>query len=74
MYDLSASHHCPLLSFAIQLVMKEGHEDEVANIGGPLANYFMVRLPRHLCMRTYTVWYTLGERPLHIWSVGWAAQ
>ena len=43
-YDLSAKHHCTLLTYAIQLIMNQGHEDEVASIGGALANYFTVRL------------------------------
>ena len=42
MYDLSAGHHCGLLSYAIQQIMLHGHEAEVANIGAPLAAYFMV--------------------------------
>lgn len=42
MYDLSASHHCGLLSYAIQQIMMHGNEAEVASIGAPLAAYFMV--------------------------------
>ncbi|KAK9792965.1 hypothetical protein WJX73_001348 [Symbiochloris irregularis] len=41
-YDLSAKHHCALLSYAIQQIMKHGHESEVASVGAPLAAYFMV--------------------------------
>ena len=42
MYDLSAKHHCALLSYAIQQIMNKGHETEVASVGAPLAAYFMV--------------------------------
>lgn len=41
-YELSAKHHCALLSYAIQQIMKQGHETEVASVGAPLAAYFMV--------------------------------
>ncbi|MEW5303058.1 MAG: hypothetical protein WDW38_001373 [Sanguina aurantia] len=42
-YELSAEHRNSLmLTFAIQKIMKQGHQDEVANMGSSLASYFMV--------------------------------
>jgi hypothetical protein len=42
-YDLSAKHHnCLLLNYAIQKILRAGHEDEVASIGSSLASYFGV--------------------------------
>ena len=42
-YALSAKHHnCLLLNYAIQKILRQGHEDEVASIGSSLASYFGV--------------------------------
>ncbi|KAF8064640.1 FPS1 [Scenedesmus sp. PABB004] len=42
-YDLSASHrNSLLLNYAIQRILKQGHEDEVSMVGGSLASYFEV--------------------------------
>ena len=42
-YELSAKHHnCLLLNYAIQKILRQGHEDEVASIGSSLASYFGV--------------------------------
>ena len=43
MYELSARHrNCLLLNYAIQRILKAGHEDEVAGVGSSLASYFGV--------------------------------
>ena len=43
MYELSASHRgCLLLNYAIQKVLRAGHESEVAGVGASLASYFGV--------------------------------
>ena len=42
-YDLSTQHrNCLLLNYAIQRILKAGHEDEVASVGSSLASYFGV--------------------------------
>mmetsp|Transcript_10122 Transcript_10122/g.21655 ORF Transcript_10122/g.21655 Transcript_10122/m.21655 type:complete len:648 (+) Transcript_10122:87-2030(+) len=42
-YELSAVHkNCLLLNFAIQKILLQGHEDEVASVGSSLAGYFTV--------------------------------
>ena len=43
MYELSAAHRgCLLLNYAIQKVLRAGHEGEVAGVGASLASYFGV--------------------------------
>lgn len=42
-YQLSAHHrNSLLLNFAIQKILRAGHEDEVASVGASLASYFGV--------------------------------
>ncbi|KAK9822993.1 hypothetical protein WJX81_003185 [Elliptochloris bilobata] len=42
-YELSAAHRgCLLLNYAIQKVLRAGHEGEVAGVGASLASYFGV--------------------------------
>lgn len=42
-YQLSAQHkNSLLLNFAIQKILRAGHEDEVASVGSSLASYFGV--------------------------------
>uniref|UniRef100_A0A383VL51 Uncharacterized protein n=1 Tax=Tetradesmus obliquus TaxID=3088 RepID=A0A383VL51_TETOB len=42
-YELSAAHrNSLLLNYAIQRILKQGHEEEVALVGGSLASYFEV--------------------------------
>ncbi|KAK9816978.1 hypothetical protein WJX72_007733 [[Myrmecia] bisecta] len=42
-YELSAQHrNCLLLNFAVQKILEDGHENEVASIGSSLAGYFGV--------------------------------
>ena len=43
LYQLSAQHrNCLLLNFAVQKILEDGHENEVASIGTSLAGYFGV--------------------------------
>ena len=42
-YELSAQHRASLLlNYAIQKILRAGHEDEVASVGTSLASYFSV--------------------------------
>jgi len=42
-YELSGQHkNCLLLNFAIQKILYQGHESEVANVGSSLSGYFGV--------------------------------
>mmetsp|Transcript_35814 Transcript_35814/g.91489 ORF Transcript_35814/g.91489 Transcript_35814/m.91489 type:complete len:357 (+) Transcript_35814:434-1504(+) len=42
-YELSGEHkNCLLLNFAIQTILYQGHENEVANVGSSLSGYFGV--------------------------------
>eukprot|EP00775_Hariotina_reticulata_P012244 gene12244-12381_t len=42
-YDLSAAHkNSLLLNYAIQRILKQGHQEEVSLVGGALASYFEV--------------------------------